>query len=274
MTFPERLAARTFPVALEITPPQRPLPKVLLRRARLLGDAACAINVIQRPGRQPSLEASAELLDAGYHPVWHLVTRGRSREEIVAELRQAAAVSVGQLLVIRGDHNAPDAPGAPTIRDAIALAREHLPGAAIGATLNQYVPDRAAVLRNLLAKLDAGATYVQTQPVFDVEQLRPFVEAVREHHPGVAIVTMAMPLLAPEAATKIESRLGIRLPATVHERIAAGPDSAWAAFDELIAELISCGLVDGLAIMTFEMDAPPETGARIVEALRKAGLTP
>ncbi|MBE0612003.1 MAG: hypothetical protein IH609_21665, partial [Dehalococcoidia bacterium] len=56
--FAEKLDAGQFAVALEITPPQRDLPKVLLRRARLLGTAAQAINVIQRPGRQSSLDAS------------------------------------------------------------------------------------------------------------------------------------------------------------------------------------------------------------------------
>jgi hypothetical protein len=54
MTFSDRLFAGEFPVALEITPPQRPRPAVLLRRARLLDDRAAAINVIQRPDRQPS----------------------------------------------------------------------------------------------------------------------------------------------------------------------------------------------------------------------------
>ncbi|MCK9520718.1 MAG: methylenetetrahydrofolate reductase [Dehalococcoidia bacterium] len=272
MSFPERLAAGTFPVALEITPPQAPLPRVLLRRARLLGDAACAINVIQRPNRQTSLEASIELIAAGLHPVWHLVTRGRGRDEIVADLKRAAAGGVRQLLVIRGDHRAADAPGAPTIRETVALAREHIPGAAIGATLNQYVADRAAVLRNLFPKLEAGASYVQTQPVFDLEALRPYGEALRERHPGTAIVAMAMPLLELDAADRIESRLKLALPTSLRSRIEAGPEEAWAAFDELIAALAKSDIVDGLAIMTFEMDPSPEAGTRIVEALRKADL--
>ena len=46
MSFGAALQAGTFPVALEITPPQRPLPGVLLRRARLLGESIGAINVI------------------------------------------------------------------------------------------------------------------------------------------------------------------------------------------------------------------------------------
>ncbi|MEJ5221060.1 MAG: hypothetical protein WHT63_03510 [Tepidiforma sp.] len=84
MRFLDRLAAGEFAVALEITPPQRHLPKVLLRRARLLGDAADAVNVIQRPDRQSSLEASLELLAAGIDPVWHLAARGETRASVAA----------------------------------------------------------------------------------------------------------------------------------------------------------------------------------------------
>lgn len=272
MSFPERLAARTFPVALEITPPQRPLPKVLFRRARLLGDAACAINVIQRPNRQSSLDASAELLAAGLHPVWHLVTRGRSRDDIVADLKRAATIGIRQVLVIRGEHPAADPPDALTIRETVVLAAEHIPGVTIGATLNQYVPDRAAVLRNLFPKLAAGATYVQTQPVFDLERLRPFAEAIRERDPSVGIVPMAMPLLTPEAADRISGRLKLTLPERYRARIDEGEESAWAAFDELLQALASSDIVDGVAIMTVEMDAPAEVGNRIVEALRRAGV--
>ena len=61
VSFGALLDARRFPVALEITPPQTLLRGVLLRRAGLLGPAASAVNVIQRPGRLSSLDASIAL---------------------------------------------------------------------------------------------------------------------------------------------------------------------------------------------------------------------
>ncbi|WP_322796570.1 methylenetetrahydrofolate reductase, partial [Tepidiforma sp.] len=156
MTFAQRLAEGRFAVALEITPPQRRLPKVLLRRARLLGDAAQAVNVIQRPDRQSSLEASLELKAAGIEPVWHLVTRGRSREEVAGEVGRAAAGGIGQVLCIRGDRaGSAEAARELTVREAVAMVRSAMPAAVIGATLNQYVADRAAALRNLYPKLRA-----------------------------------------------------------------------------------------------------------------------
>ncbi|MCC7366093.1 MAG: methylenetetrahydrofolate reductase [Dehalococcoidia bacterium] len=273
MPFTDQLVTTgVCPVALEITPPQKHLPRVLLRRAQLLGGAACAVNVIQRPGRQPSLEASLDLVEAGLDPVWHLVTRGRSREEIEADLRCAASGGIRHVLCILGDHRPGSEGPSPTIREVVAMAHELLPGATIGATFNQYGADREAAIRNLVPKIGAGAIYAQTQPVFDVEPLRTAVEQLRERAPGARIVPMVMPLLGAEAAAKIQARLNITLPAGLVARVSAGEDESWRVFEETLAQMVELGLCDALAVMTFEVDAPPETGARIVESLHRAGL--
>lgn len=270
MSFAESLASRRFALALEITPPQRSLPRVLGRRAGLLADAAEAINVIQRPDRQSSLEASGELVGLGAHPAWHLVTRGRTEAMIAADLDRAAASNIRQILCIRGDHDVE--PGAPevTIRRAIELAAARMPGALIGATLNQYVRDRPAALKNLLPKLAAGASYVQTQPVFDLAALTPLAGEVKAHVPGTSIIAMAMPLVSAAAASGIAARLGIELPGAGE----GGVDAAWERFAMILAELVESPLVDGVAIMTYEMDPHPETGERILQALRLAGALP
>lgn len=272
MSFAARLSAGQFPVALEITPPKHSLPKVLLRRATLLGDAPDAVNVIQRPGRQSSLDASIALRDAGLDPVWHMVTRGRSHDDIAADLRVAAAAGINQVLCIRGDHRGDDRPDTPTIRETIEMACAALPGATVGATLNQYAPDRPAVLRNLLPKLKAGATVVQTQPVFDPSALAPFVERTKEACPSVRFVAMVVPVLSTAAAEGLGRRLGISLPERCSRSAAAGPSAAWEVFGEALSACHACGFVDGIAVMTTEMDPSPETGEQIVQSLRVAGI--
>lgn len=272
MRFADRLAAGQFALALEITPPQKPLPKVLLRRARLLGNAVQAINVIQRPGRQSSLDASCDLHEAGLEPCWHLVTRGRSHAEIQADLDHAASHGISQVLCILGDHTAADVAGGPTIKEVVAMTRATLPDATIGATLNQYGRDPEAVLGNLLPKLRAGATYVQTQPAFDAALLEPFAAAIDGELPDTRVIAMAMPLLSAEAGERIERRLGIQLPETLRDVLASGDEGrAWDAFAGTLESLVQAPHVDGVAIMTFEMDAGEAMGERILEALRRAG---
>lgn len=271
MSFASSLESGRFAVALEITPPQRRRPAVLLRRARLLGEAPDAINVIQRPERQSSLEASIELLRAGVEPVWHLVTRGRSRQAIAGDMATAQAGGITNLLCLRGDHTAEDAPDTPTIRETVAMAIEKMPGAFVGATLNQYAADPGRELRNLLPKLGAGARYAQTQPVFDLDRLRPLAEQVKAASPSTRIVAMAMPLVSDDVVNRIERRLNIALPGHVHRQVGGGEASAWEFFAATLAALVQAPLIDGVAIMTFEMDAPEGMGERILSALRSAG---
>ena len=271
MPFFSRIAEGKFAAALEITPPKSDLPGVLLRRARLLGDAVQAINVIQRPGRQSSLDASIAIRAAGLNPSWHLVNRGRSRQDLADDLERAANAGIRQVLCIRGDHDAEDAADTPKLHELVAMACEVLPAASIGVTLNQYAPRPDAVFRNLRPKIDKGAMYVQTQPVFDLEHLRPAAERLRNELPGVRLVAMAMPLLAPGDAARIGQRLGIELPGSIVRRIEAGPEGAWGLFEETLAELAGSPLVDGVAIMTFEMDPAPGLAARIARTLAGCG---
>lgn len=272
MRFLERLAAGKFAVALEITPPQRHLPKVLLRRARLLGDAAHAVNVIQRPDRQSSLDASLELRAAGIDPVWHLTARGLSRELAAAEVARARGGGIEQVLCIAGDHVAGEGEPSVTVREAVALVRAGLPGATVGATLNQYARDPAVARRNLLPKLRAGASYVQTQPTFDVGALEAALAAVRQEAPGVAAIAMAMPLTSAEAGARIAARLGLELPATLRDVLASGDEAAaWGFFGDVLKRLVDSPAIQGVAIMTFEMDPPEGAGERIVRALEAAG---
>jgi 5,10-methylenetetrahydrofolate reductase len=161
---------------------------------------------------------------------------------------------------------------APTIREVIRMAREALPEAIVGATLNQYVAEQAGVLRNLLPKLAAGASYVQTQPVFEPGPLERYATVIEREHPETKLVAMVMPLLSLEAAMRIEKRLGIGLPVDLRDVLAGGDqEAAWGYFGQTVRSLAKSPLVDGVAVMTFEMDAPEGMGERIASALRACG---
>lgn len=267
MRFEQKLRAGECAVTLEITPPRKRRDEVLMRRARLLGERTDAVNVIQRSGRLSSLDASLALRAAGFEPVWHLVTRGRTQMEIEAEIASAAGGALSGALCVRGDHAARDRPDTPKLRDVVGWVRDALPEACIGATVNQYGP-RARVLRNLGPKLEAGADFVQTQPVLDLGALVPLVEAIRREFPGTFVVPMVMPLTSREQAERIATRIGIPIPADHAARLAAdGTRGGWELFEETVRSLRGAGLADGLAVMTPQMDPPPEVTDRIAEIL-------
>ena len=147
MNLPGTFPVSGFFVALEITPPRELRPGILLRRARLLGDLVSRVHVIQRPGRMSSLEASLLLADAGFEPVLHLVNRGRTRQDIDAELRQARAGGIERVLCIRGEGDDKDQATTPRIHEVVARLRGSWPSASVGVTVNQYghqAPPRVA----------------------------------------------------------------------------------------------------------------------------------
>jgi methylenetetrahydrofolate reductase (NADPH) len=89
----------------------------------------------------------------------------------------------------------------------------------------------------------------------------------------VQVIAMVVPLLSAAAAEGVQRRLGIALPERyLHAAQAHDLEAAWKTFEEVMAGVRECGLVDGVAVMTTEMDPPPETGQRIVHALRLAGI--
>jgi 5,10-methylenetetrahydrofolate reductase len=262
-----KLRGGRFPVLLEITPPREPRQRVLLRRARLLGDRADAVNVIHRPDRVSSLEASLILASEGIEPVWHLINRGRGRDGLREEISNAARGGLHAVLCIRGDHAASDVSGTPKIREVVPMVLEAIPDALVGVTMNQFAP-RDRVLTNLIPKLRAGATFVQSQPVFSIEGYRELAQEVRSRVPRTLLVPMLMPLVSAEAAERVRARLGAEGLEDLVERLRDGGEAAgWKAFSETLQWLSESGLADGVSVMTLEMDPPSALVRRFVRAV-------
>lgn len=259
-------------VALEITPPLERRPDLLLRRAHLLGAAPVTVHVIQRPGRITSLEASIELERAGIPAVWHVSNRGRRDADIAAEIARAAESGLRAALVVRGESGSADHADTPALRKVVGRIRAALPAARIGVTLNPYL-DPERVLANLWPKLEAGAAFIQTQPIFATSTLAGVAGHIRARASGVSILPMVIPLVSARAAEKLSLRLRIPLPETLVGRLERGGETAgWKIFAEILHELRTSGLVDGVAVMTQEMDPPAAFGARIEQALRSSGF--
>lgn len=252
---------------LEITPPVRPRPWVLLRRARLLGDRPAHVNVIQRAERQSSLEASLLLRAHGLSPVWHLASRGRSLASVHADLARAAEGSLDRVLCLRGDSAERDAADTPKLRDLVRSVRAGLPGAEVGVTLNPYLPAERT-LPNLWGKLAAGASFVQTQPVFAPEPFASLAAQVKARAPEVRILPMVLPVLSLAQADRLASRLKVSIHPELRDQLArGGEDEGWATFAATLSWLRACPHVDGLAVMTFEADPSPRYVALLERAL-------
>jgi len=186
------LAAGRFVFTAEIGPPRGSDPDSVTRKAALLRGWVDAANVTDNQGarvRMSSLGGSVLTQRAGVEPVMQLTCRHRNRIALQSDLLAAGALGIPNVLLLTGDHpRFGDHPGAKpvldldgveltwaarTLRDEGVLANgqrlSSSPNWFIGTVANPFAPPRQSRARRLVEKVAAGAEFVQTQYVFDVE---------------------------------------------------------------------------------------------------------
>ena len=237
-----KLAAGAFLTTVEIVPPRGVDPAAMLAGARQLMDAGVdAINVPDGPRAQSRMGAlmSALLIEreVGIETVIHYCCRDRNLLSMLSDLLGAAAHRLRNLLVITGDPPKmgpyPEATGVFDI-DAIGLTNlvhrlNHGldPGGnpigaptafVIGVGVNPVAVDPARELKRFEWKVDAGADFAITQPVFDPEQLERFLDrAVGFRIPVVAGI---WPLISLRNAEFLANEVpGVSVPAEVIARM-------------------------------------------------------
>lgn len=228
-------------------PPKGPDPSQVLSLVRLFADRVDAVNVADCPMASVRMSpiTLAHLLqrDLGVECIFHLTCRDRNLIGLQAELLGAAGLGVRNILCLRGDNpdrgDQPDAVGvfqcdatglvriAGALNRSTTVAGRELAGGtqfAIGVAANPAAPDAAAEVERLLAKIEAGAHFAQTQPVYDPADVERFHEhlAARglERFP---VLYGIMPLKSYRNAVYLAAHVpGIRIPPLVMERLAAG----------------------------------------------------
>jgi methylenetetrahydrofolate reductase (NADPH) len=194
-----------------------------------------------------SLAASVALNKAGIEPVYQMVTRDRNRIALQSDLLGAAFLGVRNVLCLSGYHQAViDCPQAANVYDIdsiqlISLVQKMnggslLDGAkiqgefsmVIGAAANPYLKPLGLNIMRLGKKVTAGASFIQTQAVFDVETFKLWLEAaVKEGiNKKTAILAGVMPLQSAGQAQKlIDTHTDYVIPAGIIGRLKAAGDA-------------------------------------------------
>jgi methylenetetrahydrofolate reductase (NADPH) len=202
------LEAGHFAVTAELGPPTGCDPGAVRRKAVLLRGAADAINLTDCQTavvRLSSIASAALLIEEGLEPVMQMTTRDRNRIAIQADILGACALGVRNCLCLAGDHQSFGAvgklkghPGSKnvydidsiqlvsilrTMRDEHRLAGgdpvEPPPRLFVGAAWTPLAdPQEFRVLR-LAKKVAAGADFIQTQGIYDVERFAAVMAQVR-----------------------------------------------------------------------------------------------
>jgi methylenetetrahydrofolate reductase (NADPH) len=288
-----------FAVTAECGPPKGADPDAVIRKAELLKGKVDAVNVTDNQTaivRMSSLAACTLLRDEGLEPVLQVVVRDRNRIALQSDILGASAVGIRNVLCLSGDHqsfgNQPRAVGVfdldsiqfiqalKTMRDeGTILGGEPLskaPDLFIGAAANPFADPLSFRVVRLAKKVKAGADFIQTQCIYNLERFEEWMAMAREK--GLTEKTFILggvtPLKSVGMARYMKNKVaGMDIPDEIIRRLEGVPkdkqrEEGIQICVETILRLKEIPGVSGVHIMAIEWE---EAVGEIVE---RSGLFP
>jgi methionine synthase / methylenetetrahydrofolate reductase(NADPH) len=239
-----------FVTLVEIVPPKGIDCSKEIEGAQLLAALGVhAINVPDSPRASARMSAQSLCIQiqqhTGIETVLHYTCRDRNILSIQSDLLGASSIGLKNILCLTGDPpklgNYPDATAVFDV-DAIGLVNivrrlnhgldigANSIGAStnltIGVAANPGVPDIENELRRFKYKVEAGAEYAITQPVFDLSLLESFLERIKDFR--IPVIAGIWPLTSLRNAEFMKNDLRVSMPEEIMQRMAqaASPDAA------------------------------------------------
>jgi methionine synthase / methylenetetrahydrofolate reductase(NADPH) len=241
-----RIATGELATTVEIVPPRGIAPAKMLAGVHLLKRAGVgAVNVPDGPRAQMRMGVlpTATLVEqiVGIETVVHYCCRDRNLLGMLSDLLGAHALGLRNLLLITGDPpKMGPYPEATAVFDIDSIGLTNLvsrlnrgldPGGnpigdptsfTIGVGVNPGAPDLEYELNRFYWKVEAGAEYAITQPVFDPDQLLRFVEEIRKRDIWIPIVAGIWPLVSARNAEFMANEVpGVVIPPAILQRMQA-----------------------------------------------------
>lgn len=218
----------------------------------LMKDGPLAANVADNPYGpvMSSLAGALALSQATIEPIYQLVTRDRNRIALQSDLLGAASLGIKNVLCLSGYHQtltrsseAGNAFDIDSIQLVAAITRMNEQGVLldgtriegtfsmlVGAAANPYLTPLELNIMRVAKKVEAGARFLQTQPVFNIETFHQWLEAARKEGftQKAAILAGVLPLESAAEAENLRNTLtDFSIPDEVIRRLqAAGDESA------------------------------------------------
>ena len=247
--FAGKIARGEFVTSVEIVPPRGVDASKMLRDTQALKDAGVdAVNVPDGPRAQSRMGALLTSLlieqQVGIETVTHYCCRDRNLLGMLSDLLGASAIGLRNMLIITGDPpKMGPYPNATAVFDIDAIGLTNLvnklnhgldPGGnaigapttfTIGVGVNPGAIDLEHELKRFTWKVEAGAEYAITQPVFDVEQLEAFLAKLDSNR--IPIIAGVWPLVSLRNAEFLANEVpGVTVPAHVIERMRRASDKS------------------------------------------------
>ena len=240
----EKLAAGEFVVSVELDPPKGLNPGKILEGAALLQEAGVdCINIADSPMARVRMGciALARLIQdhLGIETIIHFTTRDRNLMALQSELLGAHALGIRNILALTGDPlrvgDYPNTTGVWNV-DSVGLMAvikgmnegHDAAGSSIGAqgsfhigaalNLNMTEEQTEQEIARYRRKIEAGAQFIMTQPIYELAPLLDFLERVGT--PPIPLILGCIPLHSSRHAEYLHNEVpGITIPDDVRARM-------------------------------------------------------
>lgn len=288
-----------FAVTAECGPPRGADPEAIRKKAGLLKGCADAFNITDNQTsvvRMSSMAAAVILMQMGLEPIMQMVCRDRNRIAMQSDILGASALGVKNLLCLSGDHQKfGDHPTAKNVfdLDSIQLIQavgrmggegkfiggEEIktpPQLFIGAAANPFADPFELRVGRLAKKVAAGADFIQTQCIFNLEKFEQWMRMVcdRGLDEKVYILAGVTPVKSLGMAKYMKSSVpGMDVPDEVISRIKDVPkekrgEEGIAICVETIERVKQIKGIKGVHIMAIEWEE------KVAEIAKRADLLP
>jgi methylenetetrahydrofolate reductase (NADPH) len=293
------LAAGHLAVTSECGPPRGTDPGVIIKKGELLKNHVDAVNVTDNQTsvtRLSSLAACIHLKLMGVEPVLQMVTRDRNRIALQSDILGAASFDINNVLCLSGDHQIfGDCPQGQNVFDLDSMQLlqtvRHMrddgkflsgddikrpPRMFVGAAANPFAEPFKIRVPRLAKKIAAGAEFIQTQCVFNLDRFEEWMTGVcdRGLHEKVYILAGITPMKSLGMARYMKNNVpGMDVPDEIIDRLAGVPKEKQAEEGinislESIERLKEVKGVRGFHIMAIEWEE------KVPEIVERAGLFP
>jgi len=293
------LASGSLAVTSECGPPRGALPEKVREKANLLKDHVDAVNVTDNQTamvRMSSWAAGVIIKQMGLDPILQMVTRDRNRLAMQSDIIGAYSLGINTMLCLSGDHpkfgDHPMANGVYDL-DSIQLVQtvrkmreegkfqggadiKSPPEMFIGAAANPFADPFELRVMRLAKKVKAGADFIQTQCIFNMDKFEKYMEMVcdRGLDEQVHILAGITPMKSAGMARYMKNKVpGMDVPDEIIKRLEGvpkeeQPEEGIKIAIESIKRLKKVKGVHGFHIMAIEWEE------KVPQIVEKAGLFP
>ncbi len=243
-SFQKALNSGKFVVTCEVAPPKGTNLDNTVHHIELLKDKVDAMNLTDHQSsvmRYPSIGGALLVKEMGGEPILQMTCRDRNRLALQAEILFASSRGINNILcltgdsVMLGDHKEAKAvfdldssqlvAAIRTLEQGKDLGGNELDGSPVmcaGAIVTPEANPLEPQLIKFEKKIEAGAEFIQTQAVFDLDKFKTFMEYARQF-PIKIIVGIILLTSAPMARFMNKNIAGVNVPQPLIDEMASAP---------------------------------------------------